>query len=152
MIQRNDRLAVVAKNGQQALTPCSVDPFPWKKEILKNPLAIAAVIALLSTTTAFAHAHLLEAGPAAAATAIAAPTALTLRFSEAIALKFSGVKVFGPDKAEVGLGTSTLDPKNDALLEVAIVGALSAGQYTVAWHALSSDGHKTNGTYTFTVK
>ena len=119
---------------------------------MKNPLAIAAALALLGTTTAFAHAHLLEEGPAANAIAIAAPTTLSLRFSEAIALKFSGVKVFGPDQAEISLGTSALDPKNDALIEVPIVGTLSAGQYTVAWHALSSDGHKTNGTYTFTVK
>jgi methionine-rich copper-binding protein CopC len=29
---------------------------------------------------------------------------------------------------------------------------LAPGAYTVEWHALSADGHKTNGAFTFTVK
>jgi methionine-rich copper-binding protein CopC len=32
------------------------------------------------------------------------------------------------------------------------VNALPAGRYTVNWHVLSVDTHKTNGTFNFTVK
>jgi hypothetical protein len=35
---------------------------------------------------------------------------------------------------------------------VPLTGALARGLYTVAWHALANDGHKTHGTYSFTVK
>jgi len=35
---------------------------------------------------------------------------------------------------------------------VPVTGTLADGSYTVDWHALSGDGHKTHGSYTFTVK
>jgi methionine-rich copper-binding protein CopC len=35
---------------------------------------------------------------------------------------------------------------------VPITGILAAGTYQVSWHALSNDGHKTKGTYSFVVK
>ncbi|AYG61221.1 hypothetical protein CCGE525_00435 [Rhizobium jaguaris] len=42
--------------------------------------------------------------------------------------------------------------QNDTVLMVPISGTIGAGTYTVEWHALSADGHKTTGSYTFTVK
>ena len=47
---------------------------------------------------------------------------------------------------------ATLDPKDNKVLLVPLSAPLTAGTYTVAWHALSSDGHKTTGTYSFIVK
>ena len=119
---------------------------------MKNPFVIAAVLALLSPTAALAHAHLLEERPAANATVTAAPTVLSLKFSEAISLKFSGIKLSGPDEADIGLGAAALDPSDDARLAVPVVGTLAPAEYAVTWHALSSDGHKTSGTFVFTVK
>jgi methionine-rich copper-binding protein CopC len=37
-------------------------------------------------------------------------------------------------------------------LSVPVIGTLQPGIYTVEWHALSTDGHKTTGSYSFTVK
>jgi len=37
-------------------------------------------------------------------------------------------------------------------LMVPLAETLSPGAYAVEWHILSTDGHKTNGTYAFTVK
>jgi len=36
-------------------------------------------------------------------------------------------------------------------LMVPVTDKLAPGKYTVEWHALSTDGHKTNGTYGFTI-
>ena len=126
--------------------------FRCKESPLKNPFVITLALALLSPTAALAHAHLLEERPAANATVTAAPTVLSLKFSEAISLKFSGIKLSGPDEAEIGLGAAALDPSDDARLAVPVVGTLAPAEYAVTWHALSSDGHKTSGTYVFTVK
>ncbi|MEC6914814.1 copper resistance protein CopC, partial [Klebsiella quasipneumoniae] len=45
-----------------------------------------------------------------------------------------------------------LDPKDKATLIVPVSTTLDKGQYEVDWTALSVDGHKTQGKYTFTVK
>ena len=112
---------------------------------------IAIVVALGLTGQAFAHAHLKSAVPAVGSTVTTAPTELDLTFTEGVNLKFTGVTVTGPDKAAVATGEATL-MGGDTTLTVPISGTLAAGAYTVAWHALSTDGHKTNGTYTFAVK
>ena len=118
---------------------------------MKRVITIAALAALVSTP-AFAHAHLIQATPADKAVVASAPTQLLLKFSESLQLKFTGVIVTGPDKKTVKLGGESVDPKTDTILTVPLEGTLAAGVYTVAWHALSTDGHKTQGTYTFTVK
>jgi hypothetical protein len=115
-----------------------------------NRIILAALIAA-TASPAFAHAHLLRETPVANATA-AAPSALTLTFSERLEPKFSGVAVTGPDNKPVGVGTPSLGGSDGTILTVPLAGALAAGAYTVAWHALSTDGHKTAGTYQFTVK
>lgn len=113
---------------------------------------LPTIILISLASPAFAHAHLLSEVPTANAVVVAAPKTLTLSFSEAVELHFTGVKVTGPAGAAVTLGTASLDPRNDKVLEVPLAGGLAPGAYAVAWHALSTDGHKTNGTYTFTVK
>ena len=80
----------------------------------------------------------------------ASPTALSLKFSESVVLKFTGVTLTGPSGA-VSLGAASLDPKDGSVLVVPLPPSLPAGGYAVAWHALSSDGHKTTGSYSFTV-
>ncbi|WP_226328119.1 copper resistance protein CopC [Klebsiella pneumoniae] len=49
-------------------------------------------------------------------------------------------------------GKPALDPKDKATLIVPVSTTLDKGQYEVDWTALSVDGHKTQGKYTFTVK
>ena len=121
---------------------------------MSNPtriFATAAIVAFALTGQALAHAHLKSAVPAIDSTVAAPPSFLDLTFSEDLNLKFSGVTITGPDKKVV----PTVDPMlmdGNTTLMVTLSGKLGAGVYTVAWHALSADGHKTHGTYTFTVK
>ncbi|MEJ0097845.1 MAG: copper homeostasis periplasmic binding protein CopC [Bauldia sp.] len=114
-------------------------------------LGVASLLVLGLTGAAWAHAHLTSAVPATGGTVSVAPTELDLTFSEGVNLKFTGVKVTGPGNAEVHVGDAML-MDGDTTLMVPISGTLVAGAYSVAWHALSTDGHKTTGTYTFTVK
>lgn len=111
----------------------------------------AAVLAVGLAGQAFAHAHLKSSVPADKSTVAAAPTELDLNFTEGLKLKFSGVTVTGPDKAAVKTGDAML-MQGDTVLMVPISETLAAGTYTVEWHVLSTDGHKTTGNYTFTVK
>ncbi len=113
-------------------------------------LLLAALIGL-AASPAFAHAHLELAQPAAGATVPPPVTELTLKFTEDVSLAFTGLTLTGPAGA-VSLGTARLDPADGALLIAPLAAPLPAGTYTVSWHALSTDGHKTNGSYSFTVQ
>jgi len=115
-------------------------------------LMLAGLGLVAVSAPAFAHAHLKSATPAVNGTVATAPTELDLKFSEGLSLKFTGVKVTGPAKAAVATGDAALGAGDDTTLVVPVSDTLAPGSYAVAWHALSTDGHKTSGTYKFTVK
>lgn len=115
-------------------------------------LAIASALTLGFVGGAQAHAHLKSATPAMGGTVAAAPSELDLGFSEGVNPSFTGVKVTGPGGAAVATGMAKLGPGGDTTLVVPVTGTLGAGLYTVVWHALATDGHKTDGSYTFTVQ
>ncbi len=116
---------------------------------------VASAFIILSTlgaaTQASAHAHLAESVPSDKSTVESAPAAVKMTFTESLNLKFSGIKLIGPKKAAVKTGEASLTDQ-DKGLTVPVSDALAAGSYTVEWHVLSSDGHKTSGTFSFTVK
>ena len=112
------------------------------------PLA-ALLFSLGFATQAFAHANLVSATPAANSMAMSPPTELRLKFSEGIEIKFSKMKVTGPDKKAIETGQPKLDPDDNTVLIVPLMAPLPDGKYTVDWQAVSVDGHKTNGSYSF---
>ncbi|AHG49468.1 Cu resistance protein (plasmid) [Rhizobium leguminosarum bv. trifolii CB782] len=112
--------------------------------------SIALIVTAAATGHALAHAHLKTSSPAEKASVVS-PGELDLTFTEELDLKFSGVKVTDPGKKDIKLGEAGL--KDDGkVLTVPVSTTLAPGDYTVDWHVLSTDGHKTNGSYTFTVK
>lgn len=112
-------------------------------------LAIASSLPLASQ--ALAHAHLKTSTPADKEVVTTPPSELDLTFTEELNLKFTGIKVTGPDNAEVKTDAGMLTDGDKGLM-IPVSEKLAAGTYTVEWHALSADGHKTNGTFSFTVK
>ena len=118
---------------------------------LARTAAIGVVVLASFTGEAFAHAHLKSAIPAVNGTVSVAPASLDLSFSEGVNMHFTGVAITGPGKTKVATGNESL-LNHDMTLVVPITAKLAAGKYTVSWHALSTDGHKTHGTYNFTVK
>jgi hypothetical protein len=99
---------------------------------------------------AAAHAHLVSATPAADASARAV-TALVLHFTEVVEPAFTGVVLKTAAGAIVGTGAAKAEAADPTTIDVPIPAPLAPGRYEVDWHALAVDGHKTTGTYAFTV-
>jgi methionine-rich copper-binding protein CopC len=114
-------------------------------------LTSAAIATLAIAGQAFAHAHLESSVPADQAVVKTAPTELDLTFSEELNPKFTGITVTGPDQKAVKTGEAML-MDDDQMLMVPVSDTLAPGTYTVEWHALSADGHKSKGKYSFTIK
>ncbi|MFY0401688.1 copper homeostasis periplasmic binding protein CopC [Pantoea dispersa] len=101
---------------------------------------------------ALAHAHLKTPVPADNAVVERAPQQLTLTFTEDIEPAFSGVVLINAQQQPVALEKAQLNPQQHDQLIVPIAQPLASGQYQVNWHVLSVDGHKTKGSYSFSVK
>lgn len=110
------------------------------------------ISSLMMAPSVFAHAHLQGQYPAADAEVAAAPQALTLNFSEGIEPNFSGVKITGAQQQIIRTGSAKRNENDKKQLIVPLEQPLTPGSYTVDWHVLSVDGHKTHGQYQFTVK
>lgn len=106
----------------------------------------------LTAPTVWAHAHLTHQYPAADAEVVAAPQALTLNFSEGIEPGFSGATITGPKHEVIKTHPAKRNEQDKKQLIVPLDETLKPGQYTVDWHVVSVDGHKTKGQYTFSVK
>ncbi|EPK7282179.1 CopC domain-containing protein YobA [Citrobacter farmeri] len=106
----------------------------------------------LAAPTVWAHAHLTHQYPAADAEVVAAPQALTLNFSEGIEPGFSGATITGPKHEGIKTHPAKRNEQDKKQLIVPLDETLKPGQYTVDWHVVSVDGHKTKGQYTFSVK
>lgn len=123
------------------------------RPIAVRALRVSALLAgFLANAAAFAHAHLQQQTPAAGSEVSTSPQTLTLNFSEGIETRFSGVTLSGPQQKTVKTGELTRSDSNQAQLIVPVAEPLAAGDYTVDWHVVSVDGHKTKGQYHFTVK
>lgn len=120
------------------------------KAALRIALALTAASAV--GPAALAHAKLVGASPAASSVAIAPLAKISLAFNEEIAGKLSGAAI--TDQAGAAQPASAkLDPKSGKSLIVTPKQPLAAGAYKVAWHVVASDdGHRTTGTFSFTVK
>jgi len=122
---------------------------PPKSPVIARSLAMFVAF-LLGAAEAQAHAKLVSAEPAANAT-VAAPMVIQLHFSEAIARKFSSIKLTHTGGAAIAF--MTMDAQDAKSLSIMPNAALSPGPYTITWIAVATDdGHKTTGTFSFTVK
>ena len=117
----------------------------------RTACALVFLASLIMSPSVLAHAHLKQQSPAADSV-VSAPQSLTLNFSEGIEPGFSGVVVTDAHKQVIKTGAVTRDEKNKAQLTVPLEQALATGTYQVDWHVVSVDGHKTKGSYHFSVK
>jgi copper resistance protein C len=114
------------------------------------PAIIALTTAALVSGAALAHAFLDHALPAVGATVAQAPTEITLWFTQALEVAFTGVEVTNAAGQRFDTGQATIDPKDPQELHVPLK-PLQPGEYKVSWHALSVDTHRTTGDFGFTV-
>jgi methionine-rich copper-binding protein CopC len=110
---------------------------------------IAAGALVLGASQAAAHAKLVSANPAPNAT-VAAPKAISLKFSERLEPKFSGFEIATTAGAAVPVKTAVA--KGGHVIDGALAAPLAPGAYKVTWHAVTADAHRMNGAYSFTVR
>jgi methionine-rich copper-binding protein CopC len=126
-----------------------------KRKIMINLINRSALIAaagMFNASAVFAHAELVRAIPEAASTVAASPSEITIDFSEAIDLKFSGANLVDSMKINIPTGSATQAKGDDKTLVIPLTTPLATGEYVVSWHNLSKDGHKLKGSFKFTVK
>lgn len=116
---------------------------------MKKLLFAGLMASALFTTSAFAHAKLEMAMPAAGSTG-PSPKSIMLHFNEKLEPKLSGFDITGPDGAKVDV-KAQID-KTAIMMNGVVSGRLKPGTYKVNWHAVTSDGHRVTGDYSFTVK
>lgn len=80
-----------------------------------------------------------------------APTEVRLSFNETLEPAFSQIALTDAADKPVALARAKVDPATPSVL-TAPLPALPAGQYHVRWSAMTRDGHKTKGEFTFSVK
>jgi copper resistance protein C len=125
------------------------------KKIIKNlPFprwSWLAILILALPASAWAHAFLDHADPAVGSEVKDSPTVVKVWFTQKLEPAFSTLVVQNAKGEQVDKKDAHLDPK-DATLFIVSVPALPPGIYTVVWHAVSTDTHKTDGSFKFTVK
>ncbi len=112
-------------------------------------LLLAGLVVNMGAVAALAHAHLLRQSPAENAN-VPSPTEIALRFSEPLEPAFSAILVRDAAGRQVDKHDTRLDKTDGLTLHVSLP-PLTAGQYRVEWRAVSTDSHKIQGGYTFSV-
>jgi methionine-rich copper-binding protein CopC len=118
----------------------------------KTIIRISVVAAFLAFQThCWAHAFLDHADPKVGSTVAVSPAELKVWFTQELEPAFSTLEVQDAQGREVDKKDAHLDNKDKTLFIVSLP-TLPSGTYTVIWHAVSVDTHKTQGHFEFTVK
>lgn len=118
----------------------------YKKSLL------AALVLAVAPQISWAHAHVGTSSPAKDAVVKTTPANVTLTLTEGLEAAFSSLTLVDAGGKAVPTGKSALAPGDNKTLVLPIGKDLPAGAYTVKWQALSKDGHKTQGSWSFTVQ
>jgi methionine-rich copper-binding protein CopC len=121
-----------------------------KKNSVKH-WSLVAVLFLALQTHAWAHAFLDHAEPKVGSSVTNSPTEIKVWFTQNLEPAFSKLEVRDAKGEEVDKKDAHLDDKNMSLFIVSLP-PLPSGTYTVIWHAVSVDTHKTQGHFEFTIK
>ncbi|KLR60984.1 uncharacterized protein, copper resistance protein CopC-like protein [Actinobacteria bacterium IMCC26207] len=115
------------------------------------PRVLAACALLLGVLIfgagpASAHAVLTRVSPEPDAVLEESPKEISLSFTETISIPAQGIRLFDPSASEVS-GVTAVARGNTMTAQVPLLTA--DGSYTVAWKAVSADGHAVSGAYLF---
>lgn len=113
--------------------------------------AAGVLVTALVVTPAAARLHigLASSTPAKDSHVMTAPREIRLTFTGTIDVTTAGVELTGPRGVRVPLDSlrAVIDSPRVAVAKV--TGALTAGTYTVQWHAIARDGAPGSGAFTF---
>jgi methionine-rich copper-binding protein CopC len=124
--------------------------------MFKNFMVVSMSVgfALASVDVARAHAHLHLSDPAKEAVTSISPPELTLHFTEALEIPLCKIDLKNALSGEVVKLSKPTQLENDpkSLRVVVMDKSLKNDVYKVNWKVVSTDGHKMQGDYQFTVK
>lgn len=100
---------------------------------------------------AWAHAFLDHSDPKVGSTVANSPAKVKIWFTQELEPAFSSIEVKNSQDKEVDKKDTHVDAEDKSLLEVSLP-PLPAGTYTVIWHVISTDTHRTQGHFEFTIK
>jgi methionine-rich copper-binding protein CopC len=107
---------------------------------------------LLIPSLAYSHAYLIETVPEEAASLTEPPRKVSLQFLGFLEHFFSKVEVYNSEGSKVSSETKLKDGDDGTVMEAELISGLNPGEYTVKWACIGMDGHRQNGSYTFTIK
>ena len=110
-------------------------------------LLVAAAVAL--PRAALAHAFPEAEEPKVGSTVTAPPQRVAVRFDAPIEALFSKLDVLDSGGQNEAEGTPQVNADTRTL--TVSLKPLTPGEYTVKWSVVAKDGHRTEGSYTFTV-
>jgi methionine-rich copper-binding protein CopC len=119
------------------------------KSIKHWSLAVVLWLALQSSSRA--HAFLDHAEPKVGSTSAHSPAEIKAWFTQNLEPAFSTLEVQDAQGKQVDKKDAHLDAKDKSLFLVSLP-PLSAGTYTVIWHVVSVDTHRTQGRFKFTIQ
>jgi len=96
-----------------------------------------------------AHAGVTATQPAQGSRVEVAPTAVSVRFSEAVGFLSGSLTVLGPGGERVDTGRAVHPDGDDHVVRVGLRPLTTKGSYLVTWRVVSADSHPGAGTFTF---
>jgi copper resistance protein C len=117
----------------------------WRRAVAVVAVALGG--AVVPATPAFAHSQLQRTAPANGAVVTSPIDTVTLTFNETVRGDFTTVVVNGP--GGVSYSDGHVRVVDDNVFQA--VYPMRSGAYTVAWRAISADGHPVEGQFGFRV-
>jgi len=111
----------------------------------------AALLLCATARLASAHAYPTHQVPSAGATVGSSVKEVAIDFDDGLEPAFSSIDVTDAAGKSVIAAKAVVSATDKKHMSVAL-NSLQAGDYAVAWVAVASDGHRTQGHYHFTVK
>jgi methionine-rich copper-binding protein CopC len=121
------------------------------KSVASPRWGLLCLLMLAEPQLALAHAKLDHAEPAVGSKIKPAPDQVKIWFTDGLDPAHSSIEVKNAKGKEVDKKDAHVDSKDGSLLMVSLPN-LPPGVYTVNWHVVCEDGHKTQGHFEFTVK
>jgi copper resistance protein C len=120
-------------------------------QIVSFRWSLAALLFFALQSPVWAHAFLDHADPKVGSTVTNSPAQIKIWFTQNIEPVFSAVVVQDDKGGEVDKKDLRQDDKDKMLLIVSVP-PLPDGTYTIIWHVVSVDTHRTQGRFKFTIK
>ncbi|MFJ9033004.1 copper resistance protein CopC [Streptomyces sp. NPDC102274] len=124
---------------------------PLVRLLLVATVLLGSVFTVLSGT-ASAHAALTGSTPEDGAVVATAPKDISLTFSEQVAMGDNSIRVLDPSSKRADTGRiRDLGSGGTVAYGIDLHAGLPDGTYTVAWQAVSADGHPVSGAFAFSI-